>query len=196
LVKVVWCSAPYTKKTAKLSRHRTYAKALESVGVVPVLGWFVPEPIVNPETDELLFTKQTEKTSNVSLALHLMLDAVDKVYDDAYLVTADTDQATTAEMFKHRFAKTDKQIFAVAPLGHRHQQAIIKHCHGDRSVTEAMVRDSLFGPTVLDRRGQWVVDRPPQYQPASSAKAASKAKATSPAATATEAADEAEQGHS
>jgi hypothetical protein len=165
LVKVVWCSAPYTKDPGKLVRHRAYKKALEAVGAVPVLGRFISEPVHHPETDNLLFIKQTEKTSDVSLALHLMLDAVDNVYDDAYLVTADTDQAATGKMFKARFAASGKQIFAVAPLGHRHQQDLIDNTDGDRSVTEEMVRTSLFGSAVYNRAGKWVVDRPQQYQP-------------------------------
>jgi hypothetical protein len=175
LVKVVWCSAPYTKNPAKLTRHRAYKKALEAVGVTPVLGKFVPEPICHPETGALVFTKQTEKTSDVSLALHLMCDAIDDVYDAAYLVTADTDQAVTAEMFKKRFAGTNKEIWAVAPLGHRHQQDIIQHCHGDTSVTEEMVRASLFPATVIDKGGQWVVDRPLQYALPKLAKVSAKA---------------------
>src|SRR5829696_5166464 len=57
--------------------------------------------------------------------LHVFDDAHRDVFDHAYLVTADSDQAATARMFSERFQA--KKLTAVCPPGRAHSQHILRY---------------------------------------------------------------------
>jgi hypothetical protein len=59
------------------------------------------------------------------LALAVLDDAYRDVFDVAYIITADSDQAATARLFKRRFPR--KQFVSIVPPGMEASKAIRLH---------------------------------------------------------------------
>lgn len=104
LVKVCFCTAVPEEPADVRQRHITYNNALRSAGVSIVLG----HHMIDPNTG-----KRTDKQSDINLALSLIRDAHDGIYDCAYILSADSDQAATARTLKDWFP--EKYLIGIAP---------------------------------------------------------------------------------
>lgn len=152
LVKVVFCSAVPAHYPDKRDRHNKFNAAQRACGVTIIPGHHVHDG-----------EKWNEKQSDINLALSLILDAVDNEYDMAILLTADSDQAATARVFKERFP--EKRLLAVAPptkavpskvKPHAFATFVLSKNHMDACVMREMVQGAT-GPIV----------RPVEYAPPS-----------------------------
>jgi hypothetical protein len=116
LVKVVFCTAvpKADRDPGKHDRHVRFNSALRARGVTIIEGHYVPEAI---ERDGVATgeRKWTEKQTDINVALSLLFDGLDNVYDVAFLLTADTDQVATARVFSERLAPLGKTMIGVAP---------------------------------------------------------------------------------
>ena len=154
LVRVVWCSAKHPDP-AKAERWINYRNALLATGVVVIPGHF---------TEQLPIS---EKEGDVNVALHLMLDAVDDVYDIAYLISADSDQVATAKLFRERFGPSSakpKKLYSVAPPNRPHSghiKSYVDHC---TDLSKADIENHLL-PSQLKRSDGRPIHRPPRYAP-------------------------------
>lgn len=101
----VCSSALYPGDDSKRDRHERYKLALENVGVVTQFGHYIHEDTECRGCGRE-WKKPTEKETDIAVALALMLDAQDDVFDVAYAVSADSDQAATARAFQQRFGAT------------------------------------------------------------------------------------------
>lgn len=105
LVRVVFCSAfPSGESSETQDRFTAYTNVLKARGVDVILGHYL---------EERTSGKWSEKQSDVNLSLACILDGVDDIYDVAYLITADSDQAATARVFRERFP--GKKLIPVSP---------------------------------------------------------------------------------
>ena len=105
LVKVVFCTAfPKHMGQGTKDRYLAYRNALRARGVHVIEGHYIEERSTG---------KWSEKQSDINVSLSCLFDAVDDVYDVAYLLSADSDQAATARVFKERFK--GKRLIPVAP---------------------------------------------------------------------------------
>ena len=161
LVGVTFCTAYYPGDHGKRIRHEAYKKALEAVGVKCVWGHYVTEP-ASCKKCNVEWTKRTEKETDINVALELYDDAVRDVYDTAYLITADSDQAATARMLKKRYP--NKALVSVAPPGRRHSKDILHHAKGSISLTRDQIERAHFGHAVMVD-GVPPVLRPREYNP-------------------------------
>lgn len=161
LVRVVWCTAVNTKHTEKMLRWREYKKAQLSAGVICVEGHFTEEPRRCPQGHD--YFHPTEKEGDVNVAINLISDAHLDVFDVAYVVSADSDQAATFAMFRVRFP--DKTIISVAPPGRVHSKSVIRHAHHTRSIAREAVEAALFAGPVIIRNGERIAKRPDDYTP-------------------------------
>ena len=59
----------------------------------------------------------SEKQSDINVALSVICDGEDDVYDGAFLLSADSDQVATAKFFKARLEEKGKRLFAAIPPG-------------------------------------------------------------------------------
>lgn len=162
LTRVLWCTATITDDVPKMLRHRAYLKALESTGVIAVEGHFIREEY-DCDHCQKSWWKRTEKEGDVNVAINLISDAHRDLYDVAYLLTADSDQAATAKMLRETFAP--KRLISVAPPGRQHSKHILQYAHGSKAISIPDLESSVFlGKTVL-RGGAYVCDRPDAYAP-------------------------------
>jgi hypothetical protein len=106
--------------------------------------------------------KPTEKASDVNLALHLFNDARLDRFQAAYLVTADSDRAATAKMFRQCFP--DKRFITVSPPGRNISHNIFAYSHDKISLTKEHIEKALFSKIVF-AEGMRAGRRPKEYDP-------------------------------
>jgi uncharacterized LabA/DUF88 family protein len=165
LVKVVFCSAFNRQNEGKVKRHQTYVRTLTHFGVICEMGHFVNEPRVCKECEHS-WLEASEKQTDVNLALHLFHDASRNVYDHAYLVTADSDQAATAKMLKAFYPA--KRLTTVVPPTKAVSHNILTYADGQINLTEDHLEKVVMPATVMgsDSKGPFVVaKRPENYAP-------------------------------
>ena len=162
LVKVVFCTAFYPGDERKRWRHQQYLNALENVGVTTVKGHYVHEVSACSHCRKT-WKQPTEKETDINVALSLIMDAQDDVFDRAYLVTADSDQAATARLFKDRFPQ--KQLITVAPPGRNFSVDIARYTGGNRlAITKDHLDWTVF-PAIVMRGTNPSGRRPREYDP-------------------------------
>jgi hypothetical protein len=152
LVKVVFCTALTDWDSPSKRRHITYNNALIASGVSVIKG----HHIVDPDSG-----KTTEKQSDVNLALSVFCGAMDDVYDAAFLLTADSDQAATGRFLGDRFP--NKGLFSVSPPNRPSPKKLLPFCKGAFSLSVELIEHALFRGTVLGRHG--LIVRPKEYDP-------------------------------
>jgi hypothetical protein len=143
---VTYCTAYYPGDSQKKWRHDEYMAALRVVNVEPIMGHYIHEPWECDHCDHT-WEKATEKASDVNLALHLFNDARLDRFQTAYLVTADSDQAATAKMFRNCFP--EKRFITVSPPGRNISHNILTYSHGKVSLTKEHLEKSLFPKIVF-----------------------------------------------
>lgn len=105
LVKVVFCTAVPRHLPNSRDRHNTFNSAQVAQGVQVIKGHHVPDD-----------TGYSEKQSDIHVALSVILDGIDDVYDTAILLSADSDQVATARHFKERLSPLGKKLIGAVPL--------------------------------------------------------------------------------
>lgn len=153
LVKVGFFTAVPDEPPAVRSRHITYNTALKSVGVNIVTG----HHIVDPDSG-----KRTEKQTDINLALHLNKDAHDNVFDCAYILSADSDQAATARMLKDWFPK--KYLIGVSPPSSKVPDKIKTYSDTHFELTLTDVERCVFDDPLFGKSGN-PIPRPTEYAP-------------------------------
>lgn len=168
--RIVVCTAPPTHRPRDvMARHRAYMDALCAEGVVVREGYFLKD-VVECRSCGANWAKHHEKEGDVSLALSLIDDAYQDLFDVACLVTNDGDQVPTVRLFRDRFGSRGKRLISIAPdwmtRGISRELAAV----ADQSarISEQMVSQSLLGRRVYQQDGARIVkaiDRPPEYDP-------------------------------
>lgn len=159
--RIIFCTAINNKDALKQTRHRQYIRALETENVVVVKGHFSSEPR-NCKNCRDKWDHPTEKEGDTSLSITIIDDAHRDVFDVAYLLTSDGDQAPVARMIKAGFP--NKRLVTVAPPGRTHNYKILNEAHGKASVTADLAEKCLFGRAVKDLSGNMII-RPTDYDP-------------------------------
>lgn len=105
----------------KVAKHRTYVRALERAGVVTVLGEFrkrrqeISALLDRRRETRILLSNNTyeEKRTDVNIALHLFRLAVENKYDEAMIVSADSDLAPAIDLVRR--APYNKFVRIIVP---------------------------------------------------------------------------------
>ena len=153
LTKVAFFSATPKDPPDVNQRHRTYCTALRSRGVEIVEGHHV----VDPDTG-----KRSEKQTDINLALQVIRDAHDNVYDCAVILSSDSDQAATARMLKDWFPT--KWLIGVAPPGNRVPDKLRPFADGHFELAWADLEKCIFDHPLIGRSGK-EIPRPVNYNP-------------------------------
>lgn len=75
-------------------------------------------------------THMNEKQTDINLALSVFSDAMNDVFDWAYILSADSDQAATAQFVKEHFP--EKKLVTVVPPSQPISQKVANYCDGKR----------------------------------------------------------------
>ena len=110
--RIKYFSAYATWKSKQHERHQIYTKALASVGIQMIMGQFKEKEIHGPLC-KLTHTGHEEKESDVNIAVHLIADAYNNVFDQALIVTRDSDLSGPIRHMRSHFPK--KKVKIIAP---------------------------------------------------------------------------------
>jgi hypothetical protein len=152
LVKVVFCTAMPLHKPASLARHQVFNQAQVMRNVEIVKGHYI-------WNDEI--QNYSEKQSDINVALSLILDGIDDAYDWAYLVSADSDQAATARVFKERLPF--KKLAVVAPPGRKPPDKAVPYADLHFAMKKEDIERTLLPQFILQSGGS--IRRPSDYDP-------------------------------
>jgi uncharacterized LabA/DUF88 family protein len=146
-------------------RHREYVRALEAVGVTPVMAQF-KEKSRGCLSCGSRWTAHEEKETDVNIALHMLDDAYKDRFDRALLISADSDLAPPIRMVLQRFPK--KQIRVLTPIGRNHSWALVNAAGGLKSskkIGRSHLDMSLLPKRIAGARGNEIATRPNSYKP-------------------------------
>jgi hypothetical protein len=166
LVRAYYVSAIRQPSSDKGKRHQQYINALRYFGVKCELSHFISETVSCNKCHNT-WQDPHEKESDVNLALAVYDDASRDIFDLAYLITADSDQAATARMFKKRFP--GKQLVSVAPPGMEESKAIKQHISTQKMPKVAIEESLLPAKATGIVNGKLIMPfaRPADYDPPS-----------------------------
>lgn len=111
---------------ASVKRHESYMAFLKSEGVECILGRFKGQPRVCRQCGNS-WKHPEEKETDVNIAVHMVADGYDDIYDVCYLISADTDLVPPLQMIKRNLPA--KTIVAVSPPNRPHGQHIRSIAH-------------------------------------------------------------------
>ena len=161
--KAVFCTAYFPGNHGKRIRHEAYVNALKLVGVETRLGHTTTEPMnCKAAACGNTWDQPREKETDINLALAIFEDAVDDVYDVAFVVTADTDQAATFKAVRQRFQ--NKKIIHVVPPGRQPAKHLLALSHTHIKLVERHL-DECALPDLVMMAGQRSIARPFEYDP-------------------------------
>jgi hypothetical protein len=152
LVKVVFCTAVPKHLPGSFERHQTFNAAQIASGVIVLKGHHVPDD-----------GGYSEKQSDINVALSLILDGLDDVYDAAFLVSADSDQVATAKFFKERLAPKGKRLFAGIPFSKTFPTDYSSLGVQRRDISADFLERCVMGAQVQGKKG--MINRPAEYAP-------------------------------
>lgn len=103
----------------KLVRHQLYVKALQFVGIKPILGAFRMKDI-KCRLCHRLYQIPEEKQTDVNIAVKLFQTATMDTWDSALIISGDSDLIPAIEAVKNTFPV--KQVGIAIPIGRRAEE--------------------------------------------------------------------------
>ena len=148
---VVW-------KPQSVARHEEYIRILRSVGVETVRGRFMRKSI-ECHLCHKVFRTHEEKQSDVNIALKVLGDAVDDLYDKAVIISADSDLLPVIKSVqKHT---PEKEIGVMFPIGHSSFE-LRQNAAFRRKMPEKLLRECQFPDEV--KVGSVIIKKPESWQ--------------------------------
>ncbi len=162
LVGVTYCTAFQRNDPAKMARHKTYISALESTRIVTTeLGHYMSQDTPACKKCGKVGSKETEKQTDINVALSLFSDAMQDKFDWAYLLSADSDQAATARYLKLFFK--EKRLVTVVPPGKEVSKNIANFVDGKRKLTREDLEKCRFNSILIFNDGRMPIRCPREY---------------------------------
>ena len=152
LVKVLFCTAMPAHLPDSLSRHQLFNAAQIARGVAVLKGHHVP-----------VGDSYSEKQSDINVALSLICDGEDDLYDAAFLLSADSDQIATARFFRDRLAPKGKRLFAAIPPNKTVPVEYKSLGVPKRQISFVMMERCVMPAQVQGKNG--LINRPHEYAP-------------------------------
>lgn len=163
LVAVYYFSAYATWLPDAHKRHEAFVKALEFSGVKPIMGNF-KEKQRGCNACGSGWTAHEEKESDVNLALAVARGAYRNEYDEAFLITGDSDLAPAVRMVQADFP--GKKFKIITPPGRRHSKELGALANKLVRIKEFHLERGLFPEFVVDdTSGKVIATRPAKYAP-------------------------------
>jgi uncharacterized LabA/DUF88 family protein len=155
---VFYFTAFVTWKPESVIRHKVYIRVLQSVAVETIRGRFMRKDI-KCHLCHRVFRTHEEKQSDVNIALKLLSDAVDDLYDRAVIISADSDLLPAIKSVQRH--SPEKEIGVMFPIGcgsfELRQNAVFR-----RKMREALLRECQFPDEV--EVGNIIIRRPESWQ--------------------------------
>ena len=146
----------------QMARHKLYVVAIKSRGVEPIMGRFKDKEIYCKRCRQT-FWGHEEKESDVNIATHMLQDAHADLFDQAFLVSRDSDLSSPLRMLRASFPS--KKVKVIAPPRRMHSKELGALAHARATIEDQHLELSLLPQQVLNGAGAEVCIRPVQYDP-------------------------------
>lgn len=159
LASVNYYSAYATWRKPQYVRHQCYTTALEESGVRVVMSVF-KEQKRRCKKCGARWIRHEEKESDVRIAIDLVADAILDKFDDAFLITADSDLKPAIERVKAETPR--KNVIVIAPpkrFGHA------RDLKPNLEATRGRIAKALFPEEIRGTDGNLLCKRPAEYIP-------------------------------
>jgi uncharacterized LabA/DUF88 family protein len=162
IVAVKYFSAYATWMPGPYARHQLYVSALRNSSIAVVLGQF-KEKDIHCKNCRTMFKGREEKESDVNLACHLISDAYRNTFDNAFIVTRDSDLAPPMRFLANHFPS--KKVKVIAPPQRGHSKELWALADMRASVKREHLLRCLLPQVVVSGAGVPVCTRPLEYDP-------------------------------
>jgi len=154
LIEVLYFSAYSTWKPERYAIHRKYVKALEAAGVRPILGNFKKK---QKKCNKCLnvWTEHEEKETDVNIAIHLLQKANNDEYDEALLITADTDLTPAIKMVRENYK--NKSIISVLPPSNQFAKSLINAANSKIRISFELLAKCQFVDELHLANGELII---------------------------------------
>ena len=163
IVAIYYFSAVAEWLKDKAARHKIYISALESVGITPILGEFRKDREHECFKCGNKWLGREEKQTDVNIAVCMIKEAFRNKYDQAILVSRDSDYVPALKFINELPRK--RQIKIISPPNLMHSKDLCKHASKRATIKEIHLENSLFPEIVKDSSGNIVATRPKEYDP-------------------------------
>jgi hypothetical protein len=159
LIGVHYFTAYATWLPAQRLRHQEYVNALRHVGVKCHIGNFKSKPR-QCKACGAAWTQHEEKESDVAMAVQLVADAFNDVFDRALVITADSDLKPPIRTINAQFPA--KAINVIAPPG---RMSHARDLTPIMQISAGRLAKALLPETATDGSGSTIFTRPSSYAP-------------------------------
>lgn len=141
--------------------HKKYVKALQTIGVIPVMGRFKErnQSCIGCKRN---WVSHEEKESDVNLGLYMLHHAHIDSYDKAIIITADTDLCPAIHLVKDHFP--DKETLIVVPPNRYSIAREFRYNVPTNKIKIKHLEVSLLPNEIYDSNKNLVVKVPSKYK--------------------------------
>lgn len=161
IVTVNYFSAYAEWLPAACARHKAFVAANQCHGVKLILGNFKGRD-ASCKTCRTVWQRHEEKQTDVNIAVAIVREAYNDSYDEAFLVSCDSDLAPALELVRE--VAPEKKIKIVCPPGRRQSKELSKHATALASIKAIHLERNLLAAETQDGSGG-VIMRPASYDP-------------------------------
>jgi uncharacterized LabA/DUF88 family protein len=149
----------YTKHLKdKIKRHKTFVKALKSVGIKIVFGKFKKRHITCKHC-KAFFNRYEEKETDVAIAVKIMeLGHID-CCNTIVVISGDTDLAPAVKTFKKLFP--NKEVYFIFPYHRKNQELEYISKNKSFSISLQQYQNHQF-PDILTTKKE-TINKPPEW---------------------------------
>ena len=152
--------AEWRKEASK--KNREYVKALVQKGITPVMGKFKTKDKKCQKCGHQ-WKGHEEKETDVNIALHIVKMAFYKQYDEAFIVTQDSDVAPALKMAKN--INPSVRLKVITPPNVNTSRELARIADKFSSINIAHLNSSLLPREIKNSKGEVIAVRPEDYNP-------------------------------
>jgi len=139
-------------------RHKNYIKALRWAGVDTIKGRFLEKKVRCHQCGQFYKTHE-EKRTDVNIALKLLSDAIEDLYDKALILSADSDLIPAIQAV-HKYAP-EKKIGVMFPIG-RNNYDLKQEADFRVKMPQRLLQECQFPDTI--KIGKYIIRRPDSWR--------------------------------
>jgi uncharacterized LabA/DUF88 family protein len=162
IVAVYYFSAYATWIKEAFEIHQAYVAALECCGVRAVFGKFKEKQLSCFDCHREWLGHE-EKQSDVNIAIWMIREAFRNNYDEAFLVTQDSDLVPAVEFIREM--PRARKIKIISPPGKPHSKELCRYATNKAKIKEIHLERCLMPQEVKNPHEIVVATRPTKYDP-------------------------------
>ena len=148
LLSIKYFTARVKSDPEKSKRQNAYIDALGTLGLVSIIEGRMQAHDGSCDHCNSTFKVWKEKKTDVNIAVSMIVDAYEDNFDEAYLITGDTDLVTPIEAVRN----IGKKVFVAAPP-HRFTSELKSVSDGLFNISKANLKGSQFDPVLFLENG-------------------------------------------